>query len=462
VIQGLSSDRVRFLLLVAITATVAIAATWISMLFLYWTSFDEQRTWLVKLVQSQTWTFEAIASLETQSILPGANRVTRSDLINYVRETHLASKHFGKGVEFVLVERQDDKIVFLMSHRDGRHIAPPPIAYDRKDAEVERRAVNGDMGSMVGMDFRGRRVVAAYEPIMSAGVGLVGKIDVAVIQEPFIRAGMVAGMSAVMLILLGAFFFWNINNESAAELQQTLLERDAANRSKSEFLTNMSHELRSPLTAIIGYAEVMKNEMLGPLNSDKYREYVDGIFVSGHHLHNLINDILDISAIEAGRLNLNDDAVAIEDAAREAIRLAAGWAEAAGITLISRIDPNIQPIIADERRVVQMLVNLLTNAIKFSERGSEVCLAARLGQDGKLTVSVEDSGIGMTSVQLERALMNFGQVANVNVNDQEGTGLGLPLTKGLIEAHQGTMDIESRYGEGTKVTLRFPKERLVA
>ncbi len=444
-------------------AAVTIAATSISMYLLYNTSFEEQRTRLVELVQSQARTFETISRIENEHIEHGHTEVSRSDIVEQVRTAHNEHQEFGTGVELVLVERVGDEIVFRVSHREsvhGENLAPIP--YDSVNGEAVRRAVDGQSGSVIASDYRGVDVLAAYEPVAGTGLGLVAKIDISAIQFPFIKAGMASGAVAAVLILIGAFLFWRINNAGIRILEQTLMERDAANRSKTEFLANMSHELRTPLTAIIGYAEVMCDETFGPIEVQKYREYVESIRASGEHLHALINDILDVSAIEAGRMNLSDEQFDLPEVVEAAARIVLPRATEKGVSIKTSVDPCIKSMIGDERRIKQILVNLLSNATKFTDEGGRVILSAHANDNGSFAIDVVDTGIGMTEDQISIALMKFGQVKNAQFADQEGTGLGLPLVKGLVEAHQGKLIIQSRYGQGTTVTVLFPGDRRVA
>lgn len=234
-----------------------------------------------------------------------------------------------------------------------------------------------------------------------------------------------------------------------------------ANRAKSELLANMSHELRTPLNAIIGFSESMKEETFGPVGSDKNREYLDDIYQSGQHLLGLINDILDVSTIEAGALELEEENVNITDVVEASVRLIRPRADNGQMSITSTIDPEIPLIYADARRVKQVFLNLLSNAVKFTPESGEVTVSAQLNDDGSLAVAVADNGIGMDEEEVTKALSTFGQVDSGLDRKHEGTGLGLPLTKGLMELHGGTLEIESEKGYGSLVMVTFPKERVV-
>jgi signal transduction histidine kinase len=235
---------------------------------------------------------------------------------------------------------------------------------------------------------------------------------------------------------------------------------EAANRFKGELLANTSHELRTPLNAIIGFSEIMKAETFGPL-SPKYRDYAADIHDAGRHLLRLVNDILDISAIDAGKLELAEERLDLVDLLKGAIRLICHRAEAGGIELRAKIPEKLPFLVADERRVKQIVLNLLSNAIKFNALGGSVTLAAGRTADGSLFFSVADTGVGMDEEEVAVAMSRFGQVDSSLARKHEGTGLGLPLARELVELHGGRFEIASAKGRGTTVTVTFPPERTV-
>ncbi len=253
---------------------------------------------------------------------------------------------------------------------------------------------------------------------------------------------------------------------SRVEGRQALVEAkesaEFANRTKSEFLANMSHEIRTPLNAIMGFSEVMEKELFGPVGTPRYREYAADIHASGQHLLSLINDILDFSKIEAGQMKFKRGRVNVARVVDASLALLKRRAETGEIKLAVRIGKDLPALRGDERRIRQVLFNLVSNASKFTPDGGKVSISASVNAQTGLRIRVNDTGIGMKQEDLETALTPFGQVMTANELDVTGTGLGLPLAKSLVEHHGGSLNLKSKLGEGTKVTLEFPPMRLVA
>ncbi|MEE8273574.1 MAG: ATP-binding protein [Alphaproteobacteria bacterium] len=235
---------------------------------------------------------------------------------------------------------------------------------------------------------------------------------------------------------------------------------ELANRAKTEFLANMSHELRTPLNAIIGFSEIIMGEMFGPIGVEQYKEYMKDIHESGSHLYNLINDILDVSKAEAGKLELSESEIDIADAVTRCVRLVGERAERAEVALEVEVPQGLPKLYADERKIKQILLNLLSNAVKFTPTGGKVSISARIEPDGWFRFAITDTGIGISEHDMADVMAPFGQVDSTLARRYEGTGLGLPLTKALVDLHGGELDLHSELDVGTTVTVRLPKDRL--
>ena len=234
---------------------------------------------------------------------------------------------------------------------------------------------------------------------------------------------------------------------------------ELANKSKTEFLANMSHELRTPLNAVIGFAEVIEGQLLGEIGNPRYRAYASDIRESGQHLLSLINDILDHAKIEAGRRELHEEWLRIAELIHGTVRLVRERAHDRGVHLDVLPADGLPRVFADQRGVKQILLNLLTNAIKFTPENGRVTVRAEAGADG-LSLEVADTGIGIAEDDIEKAMAPFGQADNWLTREHEGTGLGLALCKQLSELHGGTLDLDSVPGQGTRVRVTLPADRL--
>lgn len=247
--------------------------------------------------------------------------------------------------------------------------------------------------------------------------------------------------------------------ETSRSLRSALAAADTASRAKSSFLAAMSHELRTPLNAVIGFSEMMRMEAFGPIGSDRYREYAGDIHNSGVHLLSLINDVLDLSRIDAGELKLEEDLFAVCDIVDQSLRFIAPQAEQGALRLEADCAAALPEIFADRRRIKQALINLLANAVKFTPSGGTITIRAELVPAG-LAIAVHDTGIGIAAKDIPRALEQFGQVDSSLARKYEGAGLGLPLAKKFMELHGGSLTLESVVNVGTTVTLVLPKVRL--
>ncbi|MDJ0896696.1 MAG: ATP-binding protein [Alphaproteobacteria bacterium] len=256
----------------------------------------------------------------------------------------------------------------------------------------------------------------------------------------------------------------NVTQETLAQqaLEESKEQAEIANRAKSEFLANVSHELRTPLNAIIGLSEVISSEELRPISRDKYESYAQDIHDSGLHLLALINDILDLSKVESGAEQLYEERVSLPDVLDGVVRLMRPHAEKAKIKLTTEIEDHLPDMIADQRKLKQVLVNLMNNAVKFTEPGGRVTLRVYWDKCDELVFQVEDTGIGMASEQIPFVFGKFHQIDSALNRKYEGTGLGLPLAQALTKLHGGKLVLDSELGRGTVATVRLPATRLLA
>jgi two-component system cell cycle sensor histidine kinase PleC len=316
-------------------------------------------------------------------------------------------------------------------------------------------------------------VYAGTLPMLAAIV-----LRFAMLDNPFYWA------MAAMAVGVYVYFIWLMNGANStvtamlefraekdaliAELEQSKstseearLRAEEANLAKSRFLATMSHELRTPLNAILGFSEIMRSEILGPHENQTYKEYANDIHESGQHLLNLINEILDISRIEAGRYELHEGPVALVGVVEDCQRLLRLRAESKGLRVVERFEPGLAQLWADERALRQICLNLLSNAIKFTPTGGTVTLTIARTPAGGQVLSVKDTGPGIPEQEIPRVLRSFGQGSLAHQSAEGGTGLGLPITKGLTELHNGTFEIKSKLRSGTEAIVCFPRQRVI-
>jgi signal transduction histidine kinase len=244
-----------------------------------------------------------------------------------------------------------------------------------------------------------------------------------------------------------------------ADLRRAKDEAELASRSKTEFLANMSHELRTPLNAVIGFADILMGQIFGPLGDARYVDYARDIRDSGLHLLNLINDVLDVSKVEFGKVELAEEIVDATTVIQSCVRLMRDRAETAGLKLVADLPADLPALRADSRRLKQILLNLLSNAVKFTPSGGRVSIEASCGPDG-FRVSVEDTGIGIAPADLDKALRPFGQIDSRLARKYQGTGLGLPLARSMAELHGGRLELLSAPGQGTAAIVWLPPDRV--
>ena len=359
----------------------------------------------------------------------------------------------GRGAdEFVRVESHGDQVT--LRYADAVRMGPSCVACHNGRPDSPKKDWK------VG-DVRG---------VQSVQIPLLSLAAIAKAQDPLVYTFMVAGVLGGLL-LFGALLqrLQGLHQRESQmliaaerrnkELAKAITTAEAANRAKSEFLANMSHELRTPLNAIIGFSDVISGERYGALENSKYKSYAADINASGRHLLEIINDILDLAKIESGNLELNEVDVGIEDLIGETLRIVGERAQARNLIIDSHVEPRGASIHADQRALRQILLNLLSNAIKFTQPGGRISVSAEIGAAGQTILAIKDTGIGMKPEEIPVAMSPFEQIADVLNRQHGGTGLGLPLTKSLVELHGGSLEIVSDSGVGTTVYVRFPASR---
>lgn len=289
-----------------------------------------------------------------------------------------------------------------------------------------------------------------------AGVGIVGNLFfVFLASRLYSQAVATLDFRAEKDILIAKLETANLNSDDARR------RAEESNLAKSKFLATMSHELRTPLNAILGFSEVMKNEVFGPHASPSYREYANDIHASGQHLLKIINEILDLSRIEAGRYELKEEAVNLAHVADDCCHMLQLRAKGKNQTLRRSFEAELPKVWADERAIRQVILNLLSNAVKFTPQGGDISVRVGWTTSGGQYVSVTDNGPGIPESEIETVMSSFGRGSQAIKTAEEGTGLGLPIVKGFVEMHGGAFMLKSRLRVGTEVTFTMPAERVM-
>jgi signal transduction histidine kinase len=341
-------------------------------------------------------------------------------------------------------QRLRKRVTSVSGHRNGR-----PLSMSR--------AIAGETSTTRAVDYRGQNVVVAFTPVGTSGLGMSLKVDTDELYAPVRKRLAIFVPLLLVLIAAGALVLRFQIKPLVAEIQK-------ANRMKSEFLANMSHELRTPLNGIIGFSEFLVDEKPGKLN-DRQREYLNDILNSGRHLLQLINDVLDLSKVEAGKMELYPETFALSTTVDEVSSVISPLAKKKGIAIRKDIAPRLESITLDPQKLKQVLYNLLSNAVKFTGEGGRVDIIAGPYDPGRLRIHVRDTGIGMRPEDVKKLFVEFQQLDSGAGRRYEGTGLGLALTKKLIELQKGSITVESEPGKGSTFTVILPmgvENRLVA
>jgi signal transduction histidine kinase len=246
------------------------------------------------------------------------------------------------------------------------------------------------------------------------------------------------------------------------ELRNAKRAAETANAHKSDFLARVSHEIRTPLNAIIGFSDMMASERFGPIGHPRYVEYANDIGRSGRHVLDIVNDLLDISKIEAGEMELDFTAVGLNESVSEAVALVQPHANSQRVIIRTSLSTAVPPVVADLRSIKQIALNILTNAIRFTPSGGQIVVSTSYEANGSVVLRIRDTGVGMTRSELEQAMKPFRQVTTGARKRGDGTGLGLPLTKAMVDANRASFAISSSPNQGTLVEVTFPSPRVLA
>ena len=329
----------------------------------------------------------------------------------------------------------------------GKSLAGRPlVARSKETAEGAEWVVSP-------FDGRERRITYSHSELFGLTVYVTAEKDVVVAdwQRRMLVLGVLAGLACMVICWLA----WHLVHH-VDQLGHARAVADRANAAKTAFLANMSHELRTPLNAIMGFSDALMHGITGEVCRPRCHEYLGHVLSSGQHLLGVINEVLDLSKVEEGQVLLNMGDVDLALAAREAVVLVAGAAEAKGIHLSGPPEGTVVRVLGDAQRLRQVVINLVANAVKFTGRGGRVEVTVIRANHGEVELMVADNGIGMTPDELAVALTPFGQVASEMTTHEPGTGLGLPLSKRLVELSGGRLTVESHKGSGTRVTVRQP------
>ncbi|OYR15245.1 PAS domain-containing protein [Brucella thiophenivorans] len=370
----------------------------------------------------------------------------------------------------IILDTATDGVVLIEPEgriRSMNHSAAALFGYDREDTEGKFFSMLFAIESQrAAMDYLHGLSDNGVLSVLNDGREVIGREAQGGFIPLFMTMGKLPHTSGYCAVLRD-ITQWKRAEE---ELTKARKEAELASNQKSEFLARISHEIRTPLNAIIGFSELMADEKFGPIGSDRYRDYLRDINRSGNHVLALVNDLLDISKIEAGGLDMQFEAVSLNDAIGEAIALMQPQANRERVIIRSSFQSNLPDIVADARSIKQVALNLLSNAVRFTSNGGQVIVSTNYELNGDVVMRVRDTGVGMTKAEVQQALKPFRQI-NATQRRQsesakdwrnEGTGLGLPLTKAMVEANRAQFAIDSTPGQGTVVEIIFPPTRVLA
>jgi PAS domain S-box-containing protein len=390
------------------------------------------------------------------SFRPSATRAMRSDTELNAARSELAELRFVLDTAMDGVLSLDAGGRILAANRSAEAL----FGFDQKEIIGEPLTVLLEPEShAAALDYLQGLKADGVATIMNDGRDVVGRERHGGRIPLFMTLGRqdMAGDHARYCAVLRDVTIWK---KSEAELTQARRAAEDANANKSDFLARISHEIRTPMNAVIGFADVMRNETFGPLGNERYKGYANDIHASGVHVVSLVNDLLDLSKIAAGKLDLTFGSVDLNQAVAESVSMIQPQANAGSVIVRTQLAQRMPPVVADQRSIRQIMINLLSNAAKFTEPGGQVVVTTGLTEAGEAAIRVRDTGIGMSDDDIRKALEPFRQIPGPK--SQGGTGLGLPLTKALTEANRASFRISSEPGKGTLAEIVFPATRVLA